>query len=55
MSLWPCSALLLLAIATLLGAAATSGVQFSTAAYTATSAAPVAVIAANDWTPPTSR
>jgi hypothetical protein len=45
--------LLLLAVATLLGAVATSGVQFSTAVYTATSAAPVTVTAANDWTPPT--
>ena len=45
--------LLLLVVAMLLGAVAASGVQFSTAAYTATSAAPVTVTAANDWTPPT--
>ena len=45
--------LLLLAVAMLLGAVAVSGMQFSTAAYTATSAAPVTVTAANDWTPPT--
>ena len=45
--------LLLVVVATLLGAVAASGVQFSTAAYTATSTAPVTVTAANDWTPPT--
>jgi len=45
--------LLLLVAALLLGAVAAGGVQFSTAAYTATSAAPVTVTAANDWTPPT--
>src|SRR6478735_1279891 len=45
--------LLLLVVATLLGAVAVTGTQFSTAAYTATSAAPVSVTAANDWTPPT--
>src|SRR6187200_494475 len=45
--------LLLLVAATLLGAVAVTGTQFSTAAYTATSAAPVTVTAANDWTPPT--
>ena len=40
-------------VATLLGAVAASGMQFSTAAFTATSAAPLTVTAANDWTPPT--
>ncbi len=45
--------LLLVVVATLLGAVAAGGVQFSTAAYTATSTAPVTVMAANDWTPPT--
>src|SRR5690349_7037497 len=44
---------LLLVAALLLGAVAAGGTQFSTAAYTATSAAPVTVTAANDWTPPT--
>ena len=45
--------LLLLVVAMLLGAVAASGVHFSSAAYTATSAAPATVTAADDWTPPT--
>jgi hypothetical protein len=45
--------LLLLLVAALLAVAAGTGTQFSSASFTSTSARPVAVSAANDWTPPT--
>ena len=44
---------LLLLVAALLAAVATSGLQFSSATFTSTSGRPVVVTAANDWTPPT--
>jgi hypothetical protein len=49
----PVQRLLLALAALLLGYAAVSGTQFSSATYTSTSARPVQVTASQDWTPPT--